>query len=309
MFNMATITQQRIRLEGLLKRYEESLVQAEYCLSTRYDILRWSGNFINRHFRSGYDYMNWDTINEFIKEMDDRRYKGEIGQEHYKKWKRIIERFIQFAYTGEICILPSAKSGPTQELENKYEKLCGDFLQSVSVQPNTWTDIRWVTRLYLSWLEGRGIQDIKDTEVIHVQKFLLECSQRFSVNTMYDVQLYLKKLYGYLLETGYMKTDLSALLSFRVSREHKIYPPIPKDDIAKLLESIDRSTKVGKRNYAIMLLGTVLGLRACDVVALKKTDIDWIRGEIRVVQKKTSNPIILPLTADVAEALMDYKMI
>ena len=57
-----------------------------------------------------------------------------------------------------------------------------------------------MTRLYFSWLEGRCIEDIKDTEAIHVQKFLLECSQRFSINTMYDVQLHLKKLYGYLLD-------------------------------------------------------------------------------------------------------------
>lgn len=55
-----------------------------------------------------------------------------------------------------------------------------------------------------------------------------------------------------------------------------------------------------------MLLGTVLGLRACDVVALKLMDIDWLRGEIHIVQSKTSNPVILPLTQDVGEAVKDY---
>lgn len=51
---------------------------------------------------------------------------------------------------------------------------------------------------------------------------------------------------------------------------------------------------------------TVFGLRACDIVALKLTDIDWLRGEIRIVQSKTTNPVILPLTQDVGEALKDY---
>lgn len=55
-----------------------------------------------------------------------------------------------------------------------------------------------------------------------------------------------------------------------------------------------------------MLLGTVLGLRACDVIALKLMDIDWLRGEIHIVQSKTSNPVILPLTQDVDEAVKDY---
>ena len=86
--------------------------------------------------------MNQDTINQFIKKKDEQRYKGEIGQEHYRKWKRIIERFILFAYTGEIGMLPNANIGPKQELSSGYEKLCEKFLQSLSVQPNTWTDIR-----------------------------------------------------------------------------------------------------------------------------------------------------------------------
>ena len=95
------ITQQKIPLEGLLKRYEESLIQAGYCLTTRYDILRWSQNFISMHLRNRYDYMNRETINQFMKEKDERRYTGKIGQEHYQKWKRLIERFILFAYTGK----------------------------------------------------------------------------------------------------------------------------------------------------------------------------------------------------------------
>jgi len=77
-------------------------------------------------------------------------------------------------------------------------------------------------------------------------------------------------------------------------------------DIAKLLETIDRSKVRGKLDYAIMMLGTVLGLRACDIVALKLTNIDWLRGEIRIVQSKTANPVILPLTQDVGEAMKDY---
>jgi integrase len=54
------------------------------------------------------------------------------------------------------------------------------------------------------------------------------------------------------------------------------------------------------------MLGVVLGLRACDVKALRLTDIDWRRGEICIVQHKTGKPLALPLTTDVGEALKDY---
>ena len=91
-----------------------------------------------------------------------------------------------------------------------------------------------------------------------------------------------------------------------VNWEKRVFPVLPKSDIAKLLDAIDRTKVKGKRDYAIMLLGTVLGLRACDIVTLKLTDIDWLHGEIRIMQSKTSNPVILPLTQDVGEALKDY---
>ena len=49
-----------------------------------------------------------------------------------------------------------------------------------------------------------------------------------------------------------------------------------------------------------------MGLRAVDIIRLKLTDIDWKKGEIRVLQRKTSVPAILPLTKDVGEALQEY---
>lgn len=141
---------------------------------------------------------------------------------------------------------------------------------------------------------------------IHIQKFLLACSEQYPPSTIHNVRLYLKKLYAFLYATGRVDDNYSALFSFSVNREKKVFPVLPKSDIAKLLDTIDRSTVKGKRDYAIMLLGTVLGLRACDIVALKLTDMDWLRGEIRIVQSKTANPVILPLTQDVGEALKDY---
>ena len=56
----------------------------------------------------------------------------------------------------------------------------------------------------------------------------------------------------------------------------------------------------------MMMCGIVLGLRGCDLIHLKLTDIDWRQGEIRIAQHKTGKPLALPLTTDVADALKDY---
>jgi site-specific recombinase XerD len=74
----------------------------------------------------------------------------------------------------------------------------------------------------------------------------------------------------------------------------------------KLLESIDRQNPKGKRDYAILLLVTRLGLRVGDIRALKLTDLNWERKLITIVIQKTKQLLELPLLEDVGWAIIDY---
>ena len=71
-------------------------------------------------------------------------------------------------------------------------------------------------------------------------------------------------------------------------------------------ESIDRSGSIGKRDYAMFLLATRLGLRASDIANLRFIDIDWENDEITITQYKTKKKITLPLLADIGNAIIDY---
>jgi site-specific recombinase XerD len=72
------------------------------------------------------------------------------------------------------------------------------------------------------------------------------------------------------------------------------------------LESIDRSTPLGRRDYAMFQLIANYGLRASEVVGLRLDDIQWRTGCLRVAQRKTSAPLILPLTDAVGDSLVAY---
>ena len=54
------------------------------------------------------------------------------------------------------------------------------------------------------------------------------------------------------------------------------------------------------------MLGAVTGLRAIDIIRLELSDIDWQRGEIKIVQEKTGVSLALPLTKDVGAAIEEY---
>ena len=86
-------------------------------------------------------------------------------------------------------------------------------------------------------------------------------------------------------------------------------PSIPRgiapDQVRRLLSQIDRSTAVGRRDYAILLLLARLGLRSGEVAFLELEDIDWESGCLSV-HGKCGRRTQLPLPEDVGEAIVDY---
>ena len=129
---------------------------------------------------------------------------------------------------------------------------------------------------------------------------------KYSEGSLHDLQLFLKKFHQFLNTEKGLEIPYEFVLSLPVIRKKRVFPPLTKDEIQRTVAQIDRSTVMGKRDYAIILLGARNGLRGCDIIHLKLTDIDWRAGEIRLIQKKTGNPLVLPLLPDVGEALKEY---
>jgi site-specific recombinase XerD len=78
-----------------------------------------------------------------------------------------------------------------------------------------------------------------------------------------------------------------------------------RDEVTRLLASIDRDTPIGCRDYAMILALARLGLRSSEVVSLELGDIDWVAGQIRV-RGKNGQRNDLPLPGDVGEAIAEY---
>lgn len=80
---------------------------------------------------------------------------------------------------------------------------------------------------------------------------------------------------------------------------------LPADDVERLIASCDRTSPIGTRDRAILLLLARLGLRAGDIVQLRLSDLDWKGAWIRVCGKGRREAR-LPLTHEVGQALVAY---
>ena len=80
---------------------------------------------------------------------------------------------------------------------------------------------------------------------------------------------------------------------------------ISTDQVQRLLTSVDRSTVMGRRDYAILLLLARLGLRSSEVAFLELDDIDWRTATLNV-RTKGGMRNDFPLSHELGEALAHY---
>jgi integrase len=296
---------QRKTLSEQLEDYESALKDYGLGYSSRLYAMRNVMSIIQRHREVGAKYLEGQIISDFLGKISERFYNGEIGKNQARNTRRMTERFVHFVQTGEVQ-LENMQKGSHIVLLPEFQRIADEFLASGDFHPNTRNDIRWVAHKYFDWLTSQGYRSLQGAGAEQIQKFLLDCSEKMAMGTVYDIKLYLTKLYAYFYKSGQSESSFHALLSFKVNRGTKIQPVLQKSEIAAMLGTIDRRTAAGKRAYAVMLLGTVLGLRACDIINLKRADIDWTLGEMKILQSKTARTVVLPLTKDVGEALKDY---
>ena len=240
---------------------------------------------------------------EFVQYQKERMKRGEIS--NYRDYLLAAERLNEVYMTGTISV-PKVIHGTKYILNEENGKLLDHFLEWKQYGDNTRDDAIWAVRKYLFHFQQCGHESISDVTVEEARQFLLHVASEVKVSTLHTLLLYLKYFHIYLREHSIPAPDCVDLFNYTVYREMPIQSYVTDAELEAVLNVIDRETFMGIRNYAIIMLAATTGMRACDVIRMKLSDIDWRKGEIKVNQKKTGRFIAFPLTSDVGKALKDY---
>ena len=289
----------------LFNRFESALHDYGMGYSARLETLKRASAIVAKHEELGLTTFDRSIAVKHLNDAEERLYAGKLTKDSYHIIRRSVQRFVTFIETGSIELANPMK-GSRIRLEPPYQEITDRYLASGEFHPNTRNDMRWIAHKYFNWLAENDYGDLNGVGAPEIQRFMLACSKEMAPSSMHNAKLYMKKLYAFLYREKLSESPYTELLSFPVNRTSKIYPALPMPVVARLLDSIDRKTDEGKRAYAVMSLGAELGLRACDIVALKLGDVDWARGELKLVQSKTNIEVVLPLTERVWESLQDY---
>lgn len=161
-------------------------------------------------------------------------------------------------------------------------------------------------RRFLAFCAERGVTDLSGVRADQLSGFVLSERARRPSGSARHAVTPLRAL----LRFGQLRGLTSAALALAVPRAANrrgasLPRSLPLRDVTRLLAGCDRRTARGRRDYAMLLILSRLGLRAGELAALRLDDVDWRAAEIDIPGKGGRRER-MPLPDDVGQALVGY---
>jgi len=252
----------------------------------------------------------------FCKEHDVTEYSYEIGKlyadsvispktgkfskSRYHLQGRFIRLIDSYIRTGQFdfSTTPKSRIQPENEYyQNVYADYCS-YLEGEYENENTRHFYEYGMYAFLSFLEKR--ENVVQLEDITASIFI-DYIKHSKPERQRGILCELRKICRYL-----ERNDLLVALSgIHAPRHHRIIPVLEAEEQERIKTVTDDDT-TPLRDSAMILLGLSTGIRACDIIKLRLTDIDWRNDTISWRQSKTGNLVSVPLTPSVGNAIARY---
>jgi integrase/recombinase XerD len=232
--------------------------------------------------------------------LDQRRAAGYV---EYRSVKALRPLLNYLAPLGVLPVQEEVPPSPVEELLGHYH----DYLVGErGLTTGTARGYADFVRPFVSTRVHGDVLDLAGITAADVTGFVLSSCPGRAVGSAKLIVCALRSLLRWLHLTGQMPASLASAVppvaGWRLSGMPK---GLEAGELRGLLASCDRRTRTGRRDYAVMLLLSRLGLRAGEVAGLGLDDIDWRRGEL-TIRGKGNRAERLPLPADVGAAIAAY---
>jgi len=258
-------------------------------------IFRSLAAFSNDNFHGEYT----AEIGESFLSIHRQRVPKYLGSATFDAYVCAIQR-INHVIEGDLEWYPTKPS--MDYAKSKFDKIVKEYAEYLKNSGKTKSDVRarmHVVSRFLQFIDKQGVDSLSELKPAHIYSAFQAATDKGGFHK--SVCSFLQYAYRYKL----ISNNFSVIVpSFK---RHTSAPSVYSlDEIEKLLSSIDRTTPLGKRNYAIILIAARLGLRSCDIAELALENINFNDNTIEIIQTKTGEPQTLPLLPEIKAALNEY---
>jgi site-specific recombinase XerD len=250
-------------------------------------------NFINRRKIRCDDVFTYDTLKAFEKES---------GLTHVSASVKGLSR-----YLFQQKRIPRPIEKQTHKLPEIYEEYLNYYAKIRQVQQHYIMCIRKVLSAFNDYLKRENIR-LSLTKIEQLDAFLAEYNARFMPVTHRKTRTYFRGFLKYLYhERKILNKDFAPMLIgaplFAQSKPPKFFRP---HEVKQLFYSLSTSSLRGLRSAAMIHLAYTLGLRPREISLISLDDIFFRQSEIRLPDRKSNNPINLPLPEVTIKAIAAY---
>lgn len=234
--------------------------------------------------------------------MSTCHYNGEIRPKEREKIRsiQVLDDMLSLGRIRKRCFTPvhHALNGMIgREMEKLIIHLTNLRRSQVTIK-----DYRLYLSEFLTHLNAKDVKTVDGIADSHILSFI----SSHPTNKVNIVSA-LRVLFRFWKEEPIMDGRFDDLFdTYKLRKKERIPSFYTTAEVMTVEKSVNRSSGVGKRNYAMVLLASRLGLRASDISNLQFSNIDWDNDLITFVMQKTGRVIELPLLADVGNAIIDY---
>ena len=188
------------------------------------------------------------------------------------------------------------------DLHNRYTR----NLSVSELSKSTIGHYTTISREFMDFLSQKGISTTEDV-CIETCNGYLKTLAGYSFKTIEQKVCGLRHFLRFLYDIRCISVDIASEIHMpAVSKKATIPSVWAADELKKMLDVIDRNSPIGKRDYAMILLACILGLRISDIKNLRFSNFDWENKQLSLIQHKTHKPLVLPLPDAVGWAVIDY---
>jgi site-specific recombinase XerD len=161
---------------------------------------------------------------------------------------------------------------------------------------------------FLLWLEGRGTP-LVDVGMTDIDDVIAEEHRRGAWNrrTRHDYAQRLRVFFLFADARDWCRAGLAeGIMAPRFMADETVPKGLRREDVVRLLASVQGDRPVDKRDRAILMLFIGYGLRAGEVGGLQLDDLDWENAILRVRCPKPGRTHLWPLSEGVGHAILRY---
>nr|DAY29163.1 MAG TPA: SITE SPECIFIC RECOMBINASE XERD [Caudoviricetes sp.] len=190
----------------------------------------------------------------------------------------------------------------------KLTEIIDDWIAETDILPATKADYRRKIGLWFRWLAAVGVdpRHAERRNIVDYKRHLQ--TEGRSVLTVCSYVTVVKLFYRYCAGQRYCESIGTGI---RSSVKHREYykAALTRREASELLDSIDTTTIIGKRDKLIIALMLTNGLRACEVERIDIRDFDKRRGQMVLnIQRKgkVDKRDVVALPDMIGELMEDY---